>query len=342
MVIDSYNSQKIKILNLVLITMVVFIHSSYNEALLYPYANSIQKICAGYGLASVANVLFFFISGFLFFCGINSHVSCLPKIKNRIKSLFIPYVLWNCIFILWYALLFFSPSLNRFVNINVIDTLLSGSFVDNIKIIFWNPVNFPLWFLRDLMIMVSLSPFLYYIIKYLRWLAPIPFLLLPDEHLMSSFFVLGGCVAMFSSLASFSRMLNRRIAFVALIIYLSLSISQIWIIEESRYLGAFNGLCGCVVLWKGYDRIVNNHPMLPSNPILQKYLGYSFFIFLFHEPVFNIIKKLGLKLLGIHEWSLILLYFINPFIMCLLAIGVAKVLQRYIPKVYYVLVGGRK
>lgn len=69
--------------------------------------------------------------------------------------------------------------------------------------------------------------------------------------------------------------------------------------------------------------------------IMQMHCG------LIREPVFNIIKKIGLMVLGVHKWSLILLYLINPLIMCAIAITVTKLLQRFVPNVYSVLVRGR-
>ena len=73
----------------------------------------------------------------------------------------------------------------------------------------------------------------------------------------------------------------------------------------------------------------------------NKLVKYSFFIYLFHEPVFNIIKKLGLKILGISNSSLIILYFVNPLIMAVLSVSVAWALKKYLPKIYSIVVGGR-
>lgn len=136
-----------------------------------------------------------------------------------------------------------------------------------------------------------LSPLLYLLLKYGKWIVVVGLLLVTPyikeftetfNQLGIAYFALGGAIAMYSDL-------------------------------------------------KTIDRVTH----------LNSFLCYSFFIYLFHEPVFNIIKKIGLKVLGVHEWSLILLYLINPLIMCATAIMVAKLLQRFVPKVFSVLVGGR-
>lgn len=47
MIISSENSQKIRVLNLVLIMMVLFFHGYYNEVEAYPFARAVQVIGSG-------------------------------------------------------------------------------------------------------------------------------------------------------------------------------------------------------------------------------------------------------------------------------------------------------
>lgn len=95
-------------------------------------------------------------------------------------------------------------------------------------------------------------------------------------------------------------------------------------------------LCGIVAIWHLYDRLVG-----PYVTAVPRWVGYTFFIYCVHEPFFNIIKKLSLKLLGVHEPSLILLYFVNPLIMVAVAIVIAKCIERLTPWLYRLLTGGR-
>lgn len=97
MKIDSYNTKKIKVLSSVLILLVLYIHSFYNEAIGTKYASFVQVFLGNGGVSNVAVPMFFAISGVLFFNGVTSIKDCFPKIKKRIKSLLIPYVIWNII-----------------------------------------------------------------------------------------------------------------------------------------------------------------------------------------------------------------------------------------------------
>ena len=112
--------------------------------------------------------IYFFISGFVFFLGLEfTWTKYVQKLKNRVKSLFIPYVFWNllALFVLWCKALCFpsiAPEFKSFLPDFTLKSFLS---------IFWMcpgstmPINYPLWFLRDLMLVVLLTPLIYYMVK---------------------------------------------------------------------------------------------------------------------------------------------------------------------------------
>lgn len=117
-------------------------------------------------LFSPANALFFVLSGFLFF-GLsdifNKYVYS-KKLAKRFRTLFIPYLLWQ--------LIFFVPL--------VISSIKSGESYSPLFFIqsIWNvpgtptPADPPLWFLRDLMVCMVLSPLFYIVLK--RWWLAFP------------------------------------------------------------------------------------------------------------------------------------------------------------------------
>lgn len=117
-------------------------------------------------LSSQSVPIYFFISGFVFFLGLQKWDlnRWINKLKNRNKSLLIPYLIWNTIFLL--CMLFLNYK--NLSNINLIN-LLSCYWGCNGGIDGFNatgmPINYPLWFLRDLMVMVLLTPLLFYSLK---------------------------------------------------------------------------------------------------------------------------------------------------------------------------------
>lgn len=125
--------------------------------------------------------IYFFISGFVFFFGVEwNKATYLRKLKNRVKTLLIPYLIWNTIAILL-TFLKLLPLFNEFQIFDAdfqfsIQSLL-GCFWDNSHGFFSaridsQPANSaiypsdpPLWFLRDLMLIVVCTPLLYRMLK---------------------------------------------------------------------------------------------------------------------------------------------------------------------------------
>lgn len=160
-------NELINITRFLLLLGVIFLHSGININEL----NNIHEITFGTIILQISNACvpcFFIISGFLFF--INTYNFSLQiyvkKIQSRIRTLFIPYIIWNVIALV--PFIFITPK-------NEIISCLSNHEYIKILQIFWKidngvyPLNFPLWYLRDLMIMSLLTPIIYYIIKYTKF-----------------------------------------------------------------------------------------------------------------------------------------------------------------------------
>lgn len=124
-------------------------------------------------LARQSVPIYFFISGFVFFIGLQSwdKLKYISKLKNRKNSLLIPYLLWNSLMLVT-ALLAVSLVPNAV-------TSQGGHFsVASLLSVYWQydglltgavrtsyPIDYPLWFVRDLMIIVLLAPLIYQSIK---------------------------------------------------------------------------------------------------------------------------------------------------------------------------------
>ena len=131
----------------------------------------------------LARPCFFIFSGYLLYRGIKewNRQIYVNKLKNRAKTLMIPYLLWNIIAVIITATYFFISNNNLTVFFNELrETGLlkifwnyntCGSIGTNIfgyTFSFFYPFDEPLWFIRDLIVMVILSPAIYYFIKYTK------------------------------------------------------------------------------------------------------------------------------------------------------------------------------
>lgn len=127
--------------------------------------------------------IYFFISGYVFFMDSGwASPKYGRKLKNRAKTLFIPYVIWNSLaVVLRLILISGSLLLPGMVNEATADlslTAILSCFWDASKGVFAStsatagsniyPVNFPLWFVRDLMVVVLCTPLLYHLLRQAR------------------------------------------------------------------------------------------------------------------------------------------------------------------------------
>lgn len=171
---------------------VVFIHNSYGGAIadmqsidftaltgdnIYDIFRLLSK-----NLATIATPYFFLISGYFYFRKVDVFDLEVYKSKtiNRIKTVLVPYLIWN-------FLAFFIPLLTaivkgltpeylaKFNGINPLSLFwnykLYDLHVENLlghHIYEWAPINVPLWFLRDLFIMSLLSPVVFLFVKKTR------------------------------------------------------------------------------------------------------------------------------------------------------------------------------
>ena len=137
-------------------------------------------------IAHIAVPLFFMISGFCFFNNKSFTLKTYrDKLAKRTQTLLIPYLIWNVIAVL-ILIIKSLPPVNDLFHTEVV---LSGDYsIQSILNIFWDstrsiiqavpissgevyPMDEPLWFIRELMVVVSLSPIIYLTIKYTKGIA---------------------------------------------------------------------------------------------------------------------------------------------------------------------------
>lgn len=124
-------------------------------------------------LQTVGNIsvpVFFIISGFLFFKGVELYGRELfeRKLRSRIHTLLVPYVLWTLIYLLYLSLKHLSKILHT-GDLGCISDMFTWQ-------IFWMykealPLHFALWYVRDLMLMCLISPVIWFFIKHLKHVA---------------------------------------------------------------------------------------------------------------------------------------------------------------------------
>ena len=67
----------------------------------------------------------------------------------------------------------------------------------------------------------------------------------------------------------------------------------------------------------------------------------TFFIYLFHEPTLNIVRKLIVVIIGKNAIGYLVSYLLSPWIFIIVSIPVAAFLKRHFVSIYKVCVGYR-
>lgn len=98
---------------------------------------------------------------------------------------------------------------------------------------------------------------------------------------------------------------------------------------------------GIIAIWGLYDRIAGERFSLKEHSTLTIACSYTFFIYLFHEPTLNIVRKLLVLPLGHSSFGFAVNYLLSPWIFALIFIGIGYVFRRYLPKTYSLCTGGR-
>lgn len=162
-------SKVIDYLRFPLIVGVVFIHNySLPDVKATPMLYYVSTFFSDV-IPRISVPLFFFIAGFLFFYNVNTFSTgvYLSKLKKRFRTLVIPYVFWNLLFLCVYFLLQETSLANYFFGEYKFKSLFEGFICSDGRDGTWNsPIQ--LWFLRDLIFCTILSPILFIIITKTR------------------------------------------------------------------------------------------------------------------------------------------------------------------------------
>jgi len=115
-------------------------------------------------ITEVCVPLFFVISGFLFFLNVPDKPDVkyfAGKYKKRFWSLLIPYIIANCVaFAVYFAAHRYAPQM--------ISGFMGEDWKNPIYVFWTGPINLSLWFIRELIVAVIISPLIYLIVRYTR------------------------------------------------------------------------------------------------------------------------------------------------------------------------------
>jgi len=351
--ITTYLSEKIKIISFFSILLVVFLHA-YNldsteqvEPIFFGTATwAVQDVISN-GFTRIAVPLFFLFSGFLFFLNTHNGNGFLAKMKKRCHTLLIPFLIWSLFGLIFYFVLQSIPQTAVFFTK---ERIADFSFEKWLLTIFVYPIPYQLWFIRDLMILVILSPLLYLMLKNLKVWIFIPIVIFwvyvangfqnSIEALL--FFLFGGYVAVFhphwTELRYERKVIWILFLWIFLLVIKTIMVSANFEPLQSRIIFKLSIISGILAFWGLYDLVLGK---LSNKRYLLQLCGFTFFIYAAHEPILTIFKKLLFIIFRKTPTGHLIVFGIAPVLTILLTIGLGFMLRKYFRFVYETLTGGR-
>jgi hypothetical protein len=98
-------------------------------------------------------------------------------------------------------------------------------------------------------------------------------------------------------------------------------------------------ILGILAIWFVYDKLFKNKDV--SNTKIYSLFQYTFFIYAFHEPMINIVKKILYFFMGTNEFNSFIIYLLAPSITLFFALMVAFSLKNISPGFYKIITGRR-
>lgn len=314
---------------------------------------------------------FFVVSGYLFFYKSDFDANVYQKkLKKRFKTLMIPYLLWNLIALLIKVMkmlpifssifqnmgnLEFRFSLMRIFNTFFYDDGSNGLFVDHLQLIHVTtplPVNGPMWYVRDLMVIILLTPVIYWLTKKLKYWFVIGLTiylyvfgrsLLPEGSYISLlidylyFFSWGAYYSIYKQnlITQMQKLKFAAYLFVPSVIINLLTIDT----EYNRYIFLPHILIGIIFVFIATAYLLEKGKIHVNETLAN----CSFFVFALHSLILNDLGKLMFIGCQLNDSPLVLLflYIAIPTITILICVGLYKLLNKYLPTICGYLTGGR-
>lgn len=319
-------------------------------------------------LASCAVPLFFLFSGFLFFHKVDrfGRKEYLQKIHTRIRTLLIPYILWIVLMILSTLVLKIGgillhgkpwSGIPAFFETNgwwhmFWDCNIWGESKNWMGILVHNsgPYLLPFWYMRDLIVMVILSPVIYFLIKKMRYYVLIILIVLYALDIKVSFISGSFNIAiLFFSIGAYWGIMKQDFAYsLWKFRHVINPLAILFILSQIYFWGSNDGISKFIYPWMVIfesffviiltSSLCRNYRLFSFN---KKLSCTSFFIYAFHPFLLIYIIKIW-QVINVDIFFMIISYLCAPLTCVVVCVGCYWVLSKWMPNLLRILVGKRK
>jgi hypothetical protein len=292
--------------------------------------------------------LFFCLAALLLVAGLGPHLEGFAtKLKHRCRSLAAPYLLWNGL-----AFLFFVSVAAVLASIGMSakgfethhgNWILTAAHALGL---FGMPLDYPLWFVRNLMVLVLLAPAIIWMARRAPTLLLAGSLALclgwEDEAFKSTdslfFFAIGIVAGVRPAVLRFARSQTYRIVALYLLLALADGVTnyagmRIW------QLHLLTLLAGLPALWVLSGKLARTPKV---SDFLARLSSYGFLLFAAHGLLVALLLRIFLRLNPPNEsWGADAAGFFSAGLVVVIVLAIGIPLRRYCPKTFALLTGGR-
>lgn len=304
-------------------------------------------------ICQTAVPIFFIFAGFLFFIGVErfDFSTYKLKIKRRVTSLLVPYIIWNTLILIMYVLVqHFMPSMVTGRNKSISDYTVQDYVYS-----FWSmglinnggingPIDSPLWFVRDLMVISLLSPVIFILCRYFKILYPIACItalilgLITGIQGLSTtaicYFSIGAFFGIFK--IDFSKFFLNLLPLAIPIYLITLVYLAITRPIQSSLMN-LNIMVGIIMLI-GITRFFVEIKGVHDIPFLTESI---FFIYASHSEILKVAIRITSKMGIQNDIFYCIAYFACPCITLIMLLGIYWLLKKHAPNLTTILSGGR-
>ena len=263
------------------------------------------------------------------------------KLKKKIKTLIVPYLLWNAYSIVVFMILANLPGRPFYKEDVQVANLSLQRLYEGLIL---NRYNLPYWFMRDLIIITFLSPLLSFFLKKkivaaITWIIlmilttlnlNIPFL--QTSSLM--LFTMGGILSVYFKEFWETQNSDMKCIVIYSVLFILLCVCK-WI--DIPYISTLYVIAAPILFWKICDVLVIFH-LLDHEPVW--FMKQSFFIYSAHRFVVEGYSSICARMNQSMLWICIT-YVLNPLISLLILYVLAWVLYSRLPGFYNLICGNR-
>jgi fucose 4-O-acetylase-like acetyltransferase len=360
-------SQKFRFFTFVCIALLAYVHG-YNlrETYLAPYSTvsepmtftSFFEYLVSNGLLRFRIPMLFMISGYLY--ALYDHRSYTTQLKNRFRSLVIPYLLWSAAGLLLTFALQQVP-----YTANVVYQAGIDQYGDNRPYteIGWSgmfarwlirPITYQLWFIASLFIYNLFYPVIKWLVIRIPYIwLPLAFLFFFSLYMIPlidgrGLFFFSAGVWLVKNNISVEEEPKWFSLGLALIIFIGLSVIKTFMAFELQptsstrialtALHQFSVIAGMMAMWFGADRVIR---WFMKQDWFNHASGFSFFIFGIHVPLLPYLMKWFLLNFDFLPNYRLIAFLVVPLIVLAFSVATGAFIRRFLPRFYALLTGGR-